>query len=49
MKHKVFANYLNSAGLTVATSVAGHKVWDKQIKEEYKIAAKALKELGLTK
>ena len=49
MKHKVFANYLKSAGLTVETSVAGHKVWDKQIKEEYETAAAALKELGLTK
>ena len=49
MKHKVFANYLKSAGLTVATSVAGHKVWDKQIKAEYKTAVKALKELGLAK
>lgn len=49
MQHKTFGNYLKSAGLTVATSVAGHKVWDKQIKEEYEIAEAALRELGLIK
>jgi putative tricarboxylic transport membrane protein len=49
MKHEVFANYLKSAGLTVADSVAGHEVWNAQIKAEYKIAVEALKELGLIK
>jgi putative tricarboxylic transport membrane protein len=49
MKHKVFANYLNSAGLSVEESVAGHKVWDKQIKAEFKTARTALKDLGLLK
>jgi putative tricarboxylic transport membrane protein len=49
MKHKVFANYLGSAGLSAKDSVAGYKVWDKQIKAEYKTAATALKELGLLK
>jgi len=49
MKHEVFANYLKSAGLTPEDSVAGHAVWDKQIKEEYAAAAEALKELGLIK
>ena len=49
MKHEVFANYLKSAGLTVEDSVAGHEVWDAQIKAEYKIAVEALKELGLIK
>lgn len=49
MKHETFANYLKSAGLTVDESVAGHEVWDKQIKEEYAKAAEALKDLGLTK
>lgn len=49
MSHDVFANYLKSAGLTVEDSVAGHEVWDTHIKEEYKIAAEALKELGLLK
>jgi len=49
MKHKVFANYLKSAGLDPATSVAGWKEWDKQIKEEYATAAAALGELGLLK
>ena len=47
MKHETFANYLKSAGLTPAESVAGHEVWDKQIKEEYAKAVDALKELGL--
>ena len=49
MKHEVFANYLKSAGLTVDDSVAGHEVWNAQIKAEYKIAVEALKELGLIK
>ena len=49
MKHEVFANYLKSAGLTVDDSVAGHEVWNAQIKAEYKIAVQALKDLGLIK
>jgi putative tricarboxylic transport membrane protein len=47
MKHETFANYLNSAGLDPAESVAGTEVWDKQIKEEYAKAVAALKELDL--
>lgn len=47
MKDDTFANYLKSAGLTADDSVAGHEVWDKQLKEEYAKAAEALKELGL--
>ena len=49
MKHKVFANYLASAGLTVEGSVAGTAVWDKHLKEEFKVAQSALKDLGLLK
>lgn len=49
MKHKVFANYLKSAGLSVEESVAGHEEWTKQIREEYATARTALKELGLLK
>ena len=49
MKHEVFANYLKSAGLSVEESVAGHKVWDKHIKEEYAKAVSALTDLGLLK
>lgn len=49
MQHEVFANYLKSAGLTVEDSVAGYKVWDKQIKEEYAKAVAALTDLGLIK
>ncbi len=49
MKHKTFANYLRSAGLDPETSVAGHAVWDKQIKEEYAKAVLALKDLDLLK
>ena len=47
MKHEIFANYLKSAGLTVADSVAGSEVWTKQIKEEYVKAENALRDLGL--
>jgi tripartite-type tricarboxylate transporter receptor subunit TctC len=49
MKHDVFANYLKGASLDPATSPAGTAVWDKQLKENYAKAAKALKGLGLTK
>lgn len=49
MKHKVFADYLTSAGLSVEDSVAGTAVWDKHIKEEYKISVEALTDLGLIK
>lgn len=49
MKHKVFADYLKSNGLDPNDSVAGHKVWDAQIKEEYKSAASALRDLGIIK
>lgn len=47
MKHDVFVNYLKSSGLTPEDSVAGWEVWDKHLKEEYKKAASALKDLGL--
>jgi len=47
MKHEIFANYLQSAGLAVEASVAGHAVWDKHIKEEYAKAEAALRDLGL--
>ncbi len=46
MSHKVFANYLKSAGLSAAESVAGHKVWDANIKSEYAKAEQAVNELG---
>lgn len=49
MKHDVFTNYLKSSGLKPEDSVAGSEVWDKQLKEEYKIAAESLKDLGLIK
>ena len=49
MKHKTFAGYLATAGLTVEDSVAGYKVWDKHIKAEYETARTALKALGLLK
>ena len=49
MRHPVFANYLTNAGLSVEDSVAGHAVWDRQIKEEYAKAESALKELGIIK
>jgi len=46
MSHSIFANYLKSAGLTVKVSVAGHKVWDAQIKREYAKALEAVEKLG---
>jgi putative tricarboxylic transport membrane protein len=46
MSHSVFANYLKSAGLSVKDSVAGHKVWDAQIKAEYAKAVEAVEKLG---
>ena len=49
MKHKTFAGYLATAGLTVEDSVAGYEVWDKHIKAEYKTAVAALGALGLLK
>ena len=49
MRGPVFAAYLKSNGLDAADSVAGHDVWDKQIKEEYARVVAALKDLGLSK
>jgi len=49
MHNDVFVNYLKSSGLSVDDSVAGHEVWDKQIKQEYAAAVEALGELGLLK
>lgn len=49
MKHKTFANYLRDTGLTVEDSVAGHEVWDKQIREEYARTVEVLEDIGLIK
>ncbi len=49
MKEKTFANYLRSSGLSPDDSVAGWKVWDKQLKDEYATAKAAMLELGLIK
>ena len=46
MSHSVFGNYLASAGLTVEESVAGHEVWDAQLKKEYAKAVEAVEKLG---
>jgi tripartite-type tricarboxylate transporter receptor subunit TctC len=46
MNHETFANYLKSAGLDAATSVAGADVWDVQLKEEYAKATEALEVLS---
>ena len=48
MQHETFGNYLKGASLDPKTSPAGTEVWDKQLKENYKKAAEALKGLGLT-
>ena len=49
MKDDVFANYLKGSGLDPATSPAGSKVWNKQLKEMYAVAAEGIKELGFGK
>jgi putative tricarboxylic transport membrane protein len=49
MKHRVFADYLKNSGLSVEESVAGSKVWNKHIKEEFATASTALNDLGLIK
>jgi putative tricarboxylic transport membrane protein len=46
MNSEVFANYLATSGLTVEESVAGHEVWDAQIKKEYAKAVEAVEKLG---
>ena len=48
MKHPVYQNYLQGAGLD-ASSVAGSKAWDAEIKSIYKEARAALVSLGLAK
>ena len=47
MKHDTFGNYLRSSGLDPEESVAGWKVWDAQLKENYAAARTAMEELGL--
>ena len=49
MKSPRFAAYLKSSGLTVEQSVAGQKVWTANLREEYGVAAEALRKLGLIK
>ncbi|TFH50144.1 MAG: tripartite tricarboxylate transporter substrate binding protein [Lysobacterales bacterium] len=49
MHNEIFVNYLKSSGLSVEDSVAGHEVWDQQIREEYAAAVQSLGELGLLK
>jgi putative tricarboxylic transport membrane protein len=49
MKSPRFAAYLKASGLTVEESVAGQKVWTANLREEYGIAAEALRKLGLIK
>jgi putative tricarboxylic transport membrane protein len=49
MKGAKFAGYLKGNGLTVDESVAGQAVWTANIREEYEVAAAALRKLGLIK
>lgn len=49
MQHETFANYLKGSGLSAEDSIAGHEVWDKQLKDEFAAAVEALNELGLMK
>jgi len=46
MNHETFANYLESAGLEAATSVAAAEAWDVQLKDEYVKATEALEVLS---
>jgi hypothetical protein len=47
MKHGTFGGYLKSSGLNPAESVAGAKVWNAQLKDEFAIADEAINKLGL--
>ena len=49
MKHSTFAGYLKNSGLDPSESVAGSKVWNAQLKDEYAIADEAINKLGLGK
>ncbi len=49
MQHEIFANYLRSAGLNPADSVAGADEWTKNLREEYAVAKEAVTKLGLDK
>ena len=47
MNDKAFVKYLERDGLTPEESVAGHRVWNSQIKDEYAKAVTVLRDLGL--
>jgi len=49
MKSAKFAEYLKGSGLTVEESVAGQETWTANLRAEYKVAAEALRKLGLIK
>jgi len=49
MKTEKFAAYLKGSGLAVEESVAGQAVWTANLREEYAVAAEALRKLGLIK
>jgi putative tricarboxylic transport membrane protein len=49
MRHETFVNYLKSSGLAPDDSVAGTEVWDRQLKEEFANASRALRDLGVIK
>jgi len=49
MRKAQFAAYLKGSGLTVDESVAGQAAWTANIREEYAVAATALRKLGLIK
>jgi len=48
MESKRFKDYLRNAGLNPETNTAGAEVWDKQIKEEYRVSLEALRKLDMT-
>lgn len=47
MRQEAFTDYLKKLGLDPQESIAGHRVWTQQIREEYAKAAAALDALGL--
>ena len=49
MRQETFVDYLKASGLAPEDSVAGAEVWDRQLKEEFAIASRALKDLGIIK
>lgn len=48
MESERFQDYLRGSGLDPETNIAGAEVWDQQLKEEYEVSLKALRNLDMT-